>query len=191
MRIRTVVVIGLLVLVLALPLSALSGCTARKAKTNARKPAKKTKKTDKVSAGHTISAETRDEILRDAREAISLLEPVREDTAALNTFLADPLRAQTAAQISADGRAGRVKVRRLTDPKFTFKNAIKNIAGVMLTFKDNGYYIDKKTGRQLTKPTGSTEKRILALRKADGKWKIYSILGKTKPAAQSPPATKN
>lgn len=189
MRIRAVIVI--VILIWALPLSGLSGCTTQNAKTDTRKSAKKTKKAGKGSAGHAVSAKTRDEILNDAREAIKLLEPIGEDTAALSKILGDPLRAQTVAQISADSRAGRVKVRRLTDPKFTFKNSIKNIAGVMLTFKDDGYYIDKKTGRRLTEPTGATESLILALHKADGKWKIYSILGKAKPPAQSPPAKKN
>lgn len=188
MKIRFAPIICFLVLALFAAVS--GGCTSAK-KDTAQVP--KTKRAG--DTGHTASSKEKTKIVQSAKKAMALLEQVRDDTSVLDTFLAEPLKKRTAAQIDADSLAGRIKIRKLTDSKYVFNSAINDVAGVEMTYKDDSYYVDKN-GKRLTEASGSSKKLSLELRKVSGKWKISNVLGKikempTQAATQSPSVKKN
>lgn len=147
-------------------------------------------KKEKVKAvAHVVTAKQKKAIMSDAKKAVNLLQDTRDETSGLELFLDSPLLEETAAQIDSNNREGKIKIRRLDAVKMELKNFTQGVAGVSLTYTDNGYYIDKRTGKKISEPAGKREKLSLALRETDGKWKIFTALSDVKPDWQSKDTT--
>lgn len=164
----------LILMIIALTATA----TACRTKTDKTADKKRLAPPDKA---HFVSNKDYKDILRDAAEDIKLLNQVREDTRALEHFMANPVLGVMAKQVQDDAASGKIKVRKLNKVRFKFANYTKGVAGLGMEYKDGSYYIDKKTGEQITKPTNKKEKRAIALQKIKGRWKIFGIYGGLKP----------
>lgn len=144
--------------------------------------AKKPRKAPAAKA-HTIAAKDKKDAMRDAALNIELLNKLRDETQTLERFLAGTALKEMNAQIAADRAAGKVKIRKLNNVEFELANYTKGIVGLGMSYIDDSYYVEKATGKQLTKPSHANEKRALALRKVKGRWKIFGIFGELKPDA--------
>jgi hypothetical protein len=130
---------------------------------------------------HTVSDEQKEAILNDAKKAIDVLGKTRDETAALGRYFDSPLLDEIIGQVESEKAEGRVKIRRLKNVKVTLANFTRDVAGVTLIYTDESYYVDELTGHKITEPTGTRERRALALRESDDTWKIYRSLAELKP----------
>lgn len=166
--------LGVMAALLIVALS-IAGCGAG---AGSQKPAKTRRP---AAQAHVIPKKDYNDALRDVALNIKLLNKVRDDTQTLERFLTEAALKGMIEQINADLAAGKVKVRRLLKVKLKFANYTKGVAGINMSYVDGSYYVDKSTGKKLSQPTNKKEKRVLALKKTGGRWKIFGIFGDLKP----------
>lgn len=159
----------IIIIFLLLSLS-VAACNTNKA---AKKPDKP--KTPGLPSAHSLKKSDELLLMRQVREDLKIVMDTGDDTSALKNGLAGVALKEMSDRVAADRAAGKVKVRRYDNLKFTLENFTKGIVGVGVTFADNSYTTELDTKKVLDKPTGQRIKLLLALKKIKGRWMIIEI----------------
>ncbi len=178
---KLVIILSLaLLIILAL---GVSGC--KKKATTSSEQAAAEQVPDKLPPSHSLKKTEEQKMIKDARKGLRAIAGSSDDTAALETGLMGEALENMNKQIADERAAGTIKYRRYDDMKLSLENYTKGIGGLALTFTDNSYVVDAASERVITKASGKTVKLILALKKIDKRWMIFSILSTdTKPIGQ-------
>lgn len=158
-----------IIIFLLLSLS-VAGCNTNKGAKTPVEP-----KTPKPPSAHSLKKSDERLLLRQVREDLKIVMDTRDDTTALKNGLSGPALKEMSGRIAADTAAGKVKVRRYDDLKFSLENYTKGIVGVGVAFTDNSYTTELTTKKVLDKPTGKKIKLLLAVKKIKGRWMIIEI----------------
>jgi len=124
---------------------------------------------------HSISKKEEKRLIKDLRADFRILNNIREDTSTLREALSGHILTETINRFNEDAGNNRIKIRQYGSPKFILKNYTKGVAGVTAIFIDRSYYIDKNTGKKISKPTNKKTRLPLAAKKVKGHWKLIEV----------------
>ncbi len=131
--------------------------------------------TNSRSSAHTLTRAQEKAILSDTRNDLKIIMASRDSTADLPKALAGQALKQYTSQIKADTAKGRIKIRVFDHIKLRISTFTKTVAGLTFDFTDRSYYIDKQTKQKITTPQSKKQRRLLAVKKVKGSWKIIYI----------------
>jgi len=126
--------------------------------------------------GHTLSAEETDILLTDVNDDFQIIMAATPETAdTLAQALTGPALEQTKAGMDEDIAKGRYRKRDYQNLSVRPQEYNAPIAEMFVEFDDHGYYVDAKTGAQLTQPVVEHKAFALSVVEEDGRWKIRGI----------------
>lgn len=132
-------------------------------------------KPDLTMRSHMIKAKEQKLLLKQVAEDLNIITQTTDQVTLAQALTGAALK-QTLAQLQQEQQAGKQKVRRYANVKLNFANYTKGVAGLTVTFIDKSYYLNAKTGRQLTKPSNKPVKILVAVKKDGNRWKIFNLL---------------
>ena len=162
----------LILVILAVSMLVLAGCQPGQLETD-----EIDKKIAKKEEAHNLSTDAQEAMIKDAITDLGIIEQARGDSSKLGEALSGNALKNMRASMRKDAAAGKVKVRVWQDEELEFKNVISNIGGLSVQFNDLSYYVDAKTGKQLTEPQKAPFRFVLAMRKKESgdRWLIHGI----------------
>jgi len=131
--------------------------------------------TDTVPIGHRLSTEEQERIVSETIDDLNQIAAVETDTSALAAVMTGDALNEMKTGIDKALAEGKIKKRDYQNVTATFVQFDSPYAQVSAEFDDFSYYVDAKTGAELTQPSGTHMKYAMAIVEEDGRWKIRGI----------------
>ncbi len=132
--------------------------------------------TQNFSQLHSKTPDQQKQILNDVHNDLTLIMGITNNPAGFPQALTGAALDSQKKQFDQDMAQGRYRKRDYRNMTLKFEGYDDPIAEMSLEFDDYGYYVDAKTGHQLSQPSRQHQKFDLAVKEDGGHWKIERLL---------------